>query len=58
MKEKKLTVSGMMSNNREVVPMIRMQGKRLKEIGFDVGSKYRVEYKKGKLILEVIKEED
>lgn len=58
MKEKIMTVSGMMSNSRKEVPMIRMQGRWLKEMGFDVGSKYRVEYKKGKLILEVIKEED
>lgn len=54
MKEvKKLKVYGTCNANYEKVPMLRLQGKWLRELGFDAGTAINVECKKEKIIVSV-----
>lgn len=54
--ERELTVYGFKSRWDDYPAEIRIRGKWLKELGFDVGVKYRVECQEGKLILSTITE--
>lgn len=54
MKEvKKLKVYGTCNANYEKVPMLRLQGKWLRELGFDAGTAINVECKNEKIIVSV-----
>ncbi len=54
-KNRKLKVYEQAGYGYKSVPAIVMRGKWLKECGFDVGIKYRVECEEGKLV--IVKEE-
>ena len=50
---KKLKVYGTCNANYEKVPMLRLQGKWLTELGFDAGTAINVECKNEKIIVSV-----
>jgi len=49
-----LTVSGFSPSFRKEYPFIRLQGKWLESLGFQIGSRITVEEKQGELVLRVI----
>jgi len=52
--QKILKVGYAWTANEEQIPSIKIQGKWLNDLGFNVNNKYAVRYEKGKLILEII----
>jgi hypothetical protein len=55
MTKRVLTISAMY--DRREVPFIRLRGKWLQVLGFEIGQKITVEESAGQLILKVIKED-
>lgn len=53
-KVRKFKVYDICNVNYEKVPMLRLQGKWLRELGFEVGAAINVECKKEKLVISVI----
>ena len=51
-----LTVHESSGHNYKATPAIVMKGQWLKDYGFDVGIKYNVVCKKGKIVITTIKE--
>lgn len=57
MEERQLTVSYTFTQSGKGVPFIRLQGKWLKELGFEIGEKITVKEQQGLLILTLTVEE-
>lgn len=57
MTKRVLTVSSLAVADRREVPFIRLRGKWLQVLGFDVGQKVTVEESAGQLILRISKED-
>ena len=52
MKSREMTVYRARGNKDLTVPMIMMQGKRLRDMGFTVGDRTSVTLQEGKLVVE------
>lgn len=57
MKKRVLTISSESVYNRQEIPFIRLRGKWLQVLGFEIGQKFTVEESAGCLILKVAKED-
>lgn len=51
-----LTVYSSSGLNYKETPAIVMKGQWLKDYGFEIGAKYAVESKKGKIVISIIEE--
>lgn len=52
-----LTISALTVSGRPEVPFIRLRGKWLQNLGFQIGQKVTVKESEGQLIIRVIKED-
>lgn len=57
MQKRLLTVSSMSVYNRKEMPVIRLQGRWLEKLGFEIGKRVTVEESPNRLVLEVAKDE-
>ena len=56
--ERELKVYGMSDHNYKDTPTIMMKGQWLEKFGFNIGEKYHVKCKPGKLIITMPEKED
>lgn len=52
-----LTISAMSAYSRKEAPFIRLQGRWLEKLGFEIGKRVTVEESPGRLVLKVVKDE-
>ena len=57
MSQRKLTIYYMSAYDRKEAPLIRLQGRWLQELGFEIGKRISVEEKQGELVLKLMPEE-
>ena len=57
MKKRELTICGMSVYDRKRYPFIRLNGKWLEALGFEIGKKITVEEKQGELVLKMVSAE-
>ena len=54
MSQRVLSISAVSVYNSKEAPFIRLQGRWLEKLGFEIGKKVTVEESQGRLVLEVI----